>query len=264
MAAAMSGGYGSGLGDAIMFFQDKQQLNPVENASVQGIANRIDTEAKKLAPSVKAGMDVAAGPNNKGQYTADQVRDAVYKAYKDKVVQSMSGQNATGPDLSSPAYDSSYNPYIAPLASTSKLADTQPELAPLKNNLMKQQVDLLMKDAGTVKGDSLSSSQMQTVLLSLQNKVEKGELRADVAAAQVSEFLKISSDINLKLNKYNLFGLPAQQNYSFTLQGDTMKTDLFNKGAVENAFMRRIANERKQMQLRELQGMMFAPGSMVR
>jgi len=239
--AAQSSGYGSGLGDAVLFFQQKQNLRSTENSSLQGVANKIDGAAKVLAPNILGGMR-AMDPTGKTKITEEQIRDATYKAYKDSVVASMASDEKVGDDLSSPKWDKTYNVYVAPFTSFNKAIETQPGLAPLKNNAVKQQLDILAA-AGTVRGDNLTSDQQQQVFSAIQNKVEKKEMTSAQAAAEISTFMKYASGFNLGINKYSLFGLPDQQKYMYTLPGAKDKVDLLNPGAVENALMRNIKDK---------------------
>ena len=142
-------------------------------------------------------------------------------------------------DLSSKEWDKTFNPYVAPLLSFSAAINSQPELAGMKNNLVKQQIDALVT-AGTIKGDNLTSQQQTQVIAAIQKQMLDKKIDSKKAAADVTAYFKSAAAYNLQLSQYTSFALPAQNKYLYTQPESGPQVDLFDPVAVENMMTRGV------------------------
>lgn len=238
LGAASTGRYGEDLENSVVFYQkygSQPEIVAKGGASVISTAKKLDQGGAGYEGTVTAAYR-AANPTAKG-LTRDQSRGLAYDAYQTDLAQS-TGNPATQNDLSSSKWDKTFNPYVAPLTSFSKAIDTTPELAGLKNNIVKKQIDTLAA-AGVVKGDNLTADQQKQVIDSIQTQVLAKVVTPAKAAADISQFFKSASDFNLAANKYNLFSLPAQTSYLFSTT-DGGRTDLFDPTKVEHTLIKGV------------------------
>jgi hypothetical protein len=76
-------------------------------------------------------------------------------------------------------------------------------------------------------------------------------------AADVSTFFRTASEYNRQMNKYELFGLPSQKNYQFTIDSTEKKVDLFDTTATENALTRGALKVRLPIEYNPMAGFRF-------
>ena len=218
LTAATTGRFGGSMQEAVTFYQQKSNLPEVAargDKSVVTTAQQLDRAGASYVGSYTNAYR-AANPMAK-PLSNEQAREGAYHLYATDIAQSM-GNPSTKADLSSSKWDSTFNPYVAQFTGISKAADTLPQFAPLKNNLLKKQIDTLVS-SGAVKGENLTAEQQRQALDSVQKLVLLRQVTPAKAAADISQFLQAATDFNFKANKYNLFALPQQQSYLFSLEG---------------------------------------------
>lgn len=240
--AALTGQLGEDLQESLGFYlggANRGAVTTAGGASVYDTAQKLERAGAGYQSIAERAM-IAANPLGKKPSVEDS-RKAGYKLYRDSVVASMQSPTEAA-DLSSSRWDKEYNPYMAQFVGLSKAIDTLPQYKALQNNLMKKSIDDLLK-AGVVRGENLNSEQQQQILdAAIQNVINR-KVDPKKAAADVAIFFKTAADYNRQLNKYDLFVLPAQTNYMFTLNGrwptnSRDKVDLMDPVSVENQFMR--------------------------
>lgn len=190
---------------------------------------------------------------NMGKAPKDaEVVARAFELYQASIVRAAGSKGAID-DLSSRVWDTTYNPYKANfLALNSSVSQGNPKYAALQNNLVKQQVDTLVK-AGVVQSDNLTSDQQQQVVFSLIEQVKARKLSPQVAAAHISQYTKAAMEFNKEKTGYTLFALPAQDSYMFTIGGtfgdnNRVQVNLADPTAVENAIQKHISKQGSGMQ----------------
>lgn len=216
---------------------NKVNINNTGGSSVRLTAEKL--AAAGASYEVQAAAQLQAANGGKASKKED-ARTLGYKMYQESVVNSMSSFLYPR-DLSSSFWDTTYNPGKAEFLSFNKVINENPRLDILKNNTVKLMVDDLVK-SGAVKGENLSASQQQAILGGMGDLVTARKLDPKVAAAQIAAYFSASSAFNRELNKADRFGLPFQQSYFFTMEGNfgagnRKKVDLMNAGDVENALI---------------------------
>lgn len=242
--AALTGQMGEDLQDSVYFYlggANKPAIVAGGGASVHDTAQKLEHEGAAYQ-SIAERSYMAANPLGK-KPTAEESRKMGFKLYQDSIISSMASPTEKN-DLSSSVWDKQYNPYVAQFVGLSKAADTLSQYAALKNNSVKIAIDNLMK-SGAVKTDNLTSEQQQQVVGSVIQGVLERKMDPKKAAADVSQFFKASAEYNRSLNKYDLFALPPQTSYLFSINGnltefERQKADLMDATTVENAIMKRV------------------------
>lgn len=243
---ALSGQYGDNLESSLAFYLSngvRDRIQTAGNASMYGTANKLAQAAGSL--EMQASRELAAANQGKTPKKEDTVSKS-YEIYRDSVVNSTAGVSYPT-DLASSQWDRTFNPYVAPFLSFNKTINEQPKLKLLENNLVKVAIDNLAK-SGAIKTENLSAEQQQQVILSIADQVSQGKVDPKRAAAEVSQYFRAAAAYNSQLNKYELFGLPNQRSYLFTLQGsfgdmNTRKMDLMNPADVENSLVWRAKQQ---------------------
>lgn len=244
--AATTGQFGDSLRESVVFYQDKGNLPEIANRGDRSVISTV----QKLDRAGAGYVDTVAGAykaaNGGKALTPEQARELAYTSYQNELLDSTASGTTTA-DLSSSKWDRTYNPYVAQFTGFSKAIDLVPEFAGLKNNLVKKQVDTLIA-AGAVKGENLTSEQQKQVVDSVSKQVQARAVTSAKAAADIAAFMKGAADYNLRLNKYNLFALPPQQTYLFTLP-DAGRVDLLNPTEVERQIMKSVQRKYESVNL---------------
>lgn len=243
LAAAQSGGFGEKLDDSLRFYlgqgSSKVAIQNAGGASIWNTAEKLARTGAEYA-GIADKAHTRANPTGK-KLTNEEARAQGYELYKNEIVDSaMKPTEAI--DLSSSKWDKTYNPYKAEFKGFNSAIDQMPQLSGLKNNSVKLAVDTLIQ-AGAVRNDNLSSDQQQQVFKSVVERVKVRELEPKKAAADIAAYIRGSAAYNRTLNKYDLFSLPNQQSYLFTLDGSWPtnsrdKVDLMNPVDVENKILK--------------------------
>lgn len=237
---ALSGQMGEDLEGSLAFYLGNGSRNGIQ---IKGGASTLQT-AEKLAnggASMEAQAIRELAAANQGKVPKkEEARAKAYEIYRDSLVNSMSGVSYPQ-DLSSSAWDKTYNPYKAQFLAFNKAIDSNDKLATLKGNRVKTMVDDLVK-SGAVRDSNLDSSQQQQILAGIGDLVVSKKLDPQKAAADISAYFSAASAYNRQLNKYDLFALPPQTSYLFTMNGTTFddnrkKLDLMNPSDVENSLI---------------------------
>lgn len=249
LGVALSGQMGQDLEESLAFYLGNGSRNGIQT---KGGASTLMT-AERLAASGASFEGEAARTLqalNQGKMPKkEEARSKAYELYRDTLVNSTSG--VTSPlDLGSSQWDRTYNPYKAEFLSFNKAVDSNEKLAILKNNKVKTMVDDLVK-SGAVKDSNLTAAQQQAVLAGIGDLVSEKKLDPQKAAADISTYFKAASAYNRQLNKYDLFSLPKQESYLFTVEGTAFasnrkKVDLFNASDIENSLIWRAKQKHMQ------------------
>lgn len=248
---ASTGKFGDDLKSSVEFYLtevNEQRTAAQGDASVVATAKKLEQAGSKYVAVIER-----ASLSSGRKASANEVREKAFEQYSGMVVDSATSPTNTR-DLSSSQWDSDYNPYKAPYIGFAGAVDTNPKLAHLKNNIVKQKFDTLVKSGAVTRQENLTASQQQQLLGSIFEDVKMRKLTTAQAAAGISEFYKAATAWNASTNKYTLFGLPQQNNYLFTMQGEffgpsARKVDLMNPVDVDNMLARRLQDSvRARMQ----------------
>lgn len=244
LSAAQSGGFGEKLDESLKFYlgngSSKTAIQNGGGASVWNTAEKLARQGSEyiaMADRVYAKQDILGK-----KPSADESKARAYDLYKNTIVDSSMKANEMT-DLSSSQWDRTYNPYVAPFVGFNKALAAFPSMAALNNNEMKKSIDTLIS-TGAVTTENLTAAQQQQVIKSLTDKVYTRQLEPKKAAADISQYMKSISAYNRDLNKYDLFSLPRQSSYFFTLEGDLgverKKTDLFDPVTLERDLISQV------------------------
>ena len=243
LAAAQSGAFGERLDDSLRFYlgqgSSKSAIMNAGGASTWTTAEKLARQGAQYAGTVDR-LHTKANPLGK-KLTNEEARSQGYELYKNELIDS--SMKVTEPaDLSSSKWDGTYNPYVGQFRGFNSAIDQIPQLSGFKNNAVKVAVDTLMQ-AGAVTGENLTSAQQQQVFKSVIERVKARELEPKKAAADIAAYIRGISAYDRTLNKYDLFSLPPQTSYLFTLDGSwpTMsrdKVDLMNPVDIENKILK--------------------------
>lgn len=231
--AADSGRFGQDLSSSVEFFMRKgvpEQIQ-VSGASMQSTATKLVESAAKYVGPIQAAHRTSTGKPMKDE----DANKAAFEAYQRDVIGAAVNPKSNA-DMSSPQWDSTFNPYSVPIASFSRLIDASPELAGLKNNLVKQQFDTMLQ-AKVISGDTVTGAQQAQILDSIKWKILSKEVTAQKAAADIVAFYKAANQYNFEMNKQDLFGLQKIDRYQFSFK-EAGRIDLFNPTEVNNALQR--------------------------
>lgn len=233
--------FGDDMKSSVEFYLQESNETAISNqgdASVISTARKLEQAGSKYVSYVERAA-VASGQKS----TPTATREKAFDHYTGMVVDSTSSPTNSR-DLSSPQWDSDYNPYKAPYIGFAGAIDTNPKFAQLKNNIVKQKFDMMVKGGSVQRQENLNADQQQQLLLSVFDDVRTRKLTTAQAAAGISEFYKAAATWNAQTNKYTLFGLPLQNNYLFTLEGgfgvEGRKVDLMNPVDVDNMLAKRL------------------------
>jgi hypothetical protein len=245
LAAAQSSQLGESLEGSLRFYlgqgSSKVAIQSNGGASTWDTAERLARQGADYAGMAER-LHEKTAPGGK-KLTPEAARFEGYELYRNEVVGSMN--SATAPeDLSSSTWNRKYNPYIPQFLSFNKKIESDPTYSSLKNNEVKKAIDTLFA-SGAIKGENLDSSQQQQVVKSIITKAAAREIDSKKAAADIAAYFTAAAGFNRTTNKYDLFSLPPQNAYFFTLEGawPTMskdKVNLMDPISVENKVIKSI------------------------
>ena len=234
---ATTGTYGPDLRSSLETYINRGDPNAIQ----LGGGSSIITSARKLAQSGAGYEGIVASayrtnPANGGKSLPGSVAKAEgFITYKQDLIDSQSAVDPKIKDLSSPHWDTYYNPYVAQFTAFNKAIDTLPQLAELKNNSVKKAIDALIA-SGAVKTENLTAEQQKQVLLATVQQVAQRNSSPKDIARDVAVFFNAVSAYDRTLNKYDNFSLPPQESYMFTLPSG--KVDLMNPVDVERGLLK--------------------------
>lgn len=143
-------------------------------------------------------------------------------------VESSASNIASKESLSSPRYDTLFNPYKAQHLVMLDQFSTS-------NNAMVRALNTarLGKETAVTPMGNLPAEIEQTAMHSVIEQIKKGTLGVDDAARQINTYYIAAAKKNFDLYQYTLFGLPAQSKYMFTTSpmgmfGNVAKADLMD------------------------------------
>ena len=242
--AALTGQMGETLYESLLFYGDKANragLAQGGNAASYDAYTKLRTTG--LAHQAEAERDaMKTGKKLK----PEEARAQGFNIYADRLLNSAEGVKSPE-DLSSRKWDSEYNPYRAPALAVADLAQSDPRFASLKNNEVAKAISSFAATAG-IQGQ-LSSEQEQVVLKSIYEQARSRKILPAKAAADIAAFYRTAADFQYQQTQYDLFGLPKQQAYLYSLEigGDRKKVDLFNPAELERALQRAITSDKEPL-----------------
>ena len=238
--AALNGQMGETLYESLLFYGDKASragLAQGGNASSYDAYTKLRTtglahQAEAEREAMKTGKKLKP----------EEARAQGFNIYADRLLNSAEGVKSPE-DLSSRKWDSEYNPYRAPALAVADLAQSDPRFVSLKNNEVAKAISSFAATAG-IQGQ-LSSEQEQVVLKSIYEQARSRKILPAKAAADIAAFYRTAADFQYQQTQYDLFGLPKQKAYLYSLEigGERKKVDLFNPAELERALQRSIAGE---------------------
>lgn len=242
--AAKRGQFGDTLYDSILFYNNKASRTGIAQSGnaasydafiklrTTGLAHQAEAEREAL----KTGK----------RLKPEEARAQGFNIYADRLLNSAEGVKATE-DLASRKWDSEYNPYRAPSLALADLAQADPRFANLKNNEVAKAIRSYAATAG-IQGQ-LSSEQEQVVLKSIYEQARSRKILPAKAAADIAAFYRTAAEFQYQQTQYDLFGLPKQQAYLYSLEigGERKKVDLFNPAELERALQRAIIADKEPL-----------------
>ena len=168
--------------------------------AVNSYAGKIKNKAKLEGKSLKPAELVAQANDD---YTNDIVAAA-----------SLPG---TGNSLTSPYWDSVFNPYKA--QHHVMLDEIKAGKIPLQNNALVKELQLLRDSDKNGTATNLNSEQELAALKAVALQVKAGRLNIDEASNQVAQYYKLAASKNRELYQYELFNLPPQTGYRGQIPG---------------------------------------------
>ena len=242
--AALTGQMGETLYESLLFYGDKANragLAQGGNAASYDAYTKLRTTG--LAHQAEAERDaMKTGKKLK----PEEARAQGFNIYADRLLNSAEGVKSPE-DLSSRKWDSEYNPYRAPALAVADLAQSDPRFVSLKNNEVAKAISSFAATAG-IQGQ-LSSEQEQVVLKSIYEQARSRKILPAKAAADIAAFYRTAADFQYQQTQYDLFGLPKQQAYLYSLEigGERKKVDLFNPAELERALQRAITSDKEPL-----------------
>lgn len=231
--AADSGRFGPDVGSSVEFFLRKGSPENIQKsgASMQANATQMRDAAVKYVGPIQTAYKAANGKAMKDE----EASKAAFDAYAREVVGAAVAPKSTT-DMSSPVWDSTYNPNMAPIGAFSRFIDATPALAHLKNNTFKKQYDTLVA-AKAANGDFATTTQQTQMIDALKWQILDKKITSQKAAADIAAFYKAATEYNFEMNKSDLFGIPKIDRYQFTIP-EAGRINLFDPVEVDNAIQR--------------------------
>lgn len=211
--AATTGQIGADLVGALQFINANgntallRQNNPGVATAAQNFAAGIDSYSAEVQRKSRA--------EGKTPKPADIVAQA-NDAYTNDIIASAS-RPGTGNSLTSPRWDSVFNPYKA--QHHVMLDEIKSGKLPLQNNALVKELQLLRDTDRNGNATNLSSEQELTALKAVALQVKSGKLKIDEASQQVAEYYRLAAGKNRELYQYELFNLPPQTSYRGQIPG---------------------------------------------
>lgn len=242
--AALNGQMGETLYESLLFYGDKASRAGIAQS---GNAASYDAYVKLRTTGLAHQAEAEREAMKTGKkLKPEEARAQGFNIYADRLLNSAEGVKATE-DLASRKWDSEYNPYRAPSLALADLAQADPRFASLKNNEVAKAISSYAASAG-IQGQ-LSSEQEQVVLKSIYEQARSRKILPAKAAADIAAFYRTAAEFQYQQTQYDLFGLPKQKAYLYSLEigGERKKVDLFNPAEVERALQRAITADKEPL-----------------
>lgn len=211
--AATTGQIGADLVGTLQFINTNgntaalRQNNPGVAAAAQNFAAGIDSYAAEVQRKARS-----EGKTLKPAEIVAQANDA----YTTDIIASAS-RPGTGNSLTSPRWDSVFNPYKA--QHHVMLDEIKSGKLPLQNNALVKELQLLRDTDRNGTATNISSEQELTALKAVALQVKSGKLKIDEASQQIAEYYRLAAAKNRELYQYELFNLQAQTSYRGQIPG---------------------------------------------
>lgn len=222
MTAAQTGTLGDDLVTSLGFFNRNGAAANIAatNPGVAQFARFSQTALESVA------LTLSRDPLLQNAKPADIAKKA-NDAYMSEV-ETAASNIAAKESLSSPRYDSLFNPYKAQHLVMLDQFGTS-------NNAMVRALNTarIGKETAVTPMGNLPAEIEQTAMHSIIEQVTKGTLGVDDAARQINTYYTAAAKKNFDMYQYTLFGLPAQTKYMFTTSpmgmfGNVAKADLMD------------------------------------
>lgn len=238
--AALNGQMGETLYDSLLFYGDKASRSGVAQS---GTAAAYDAFVKLRTTGLAHQAEAEREAMKTGKkIKPEEARARGFDIYAGRLLDSTESVKATE-DLSSRKWDSEYNPYRAPGLLVAELSQSDPRFATLKNNAIANAI--LSTAAASGAHGTLTAEQEQAANQAVYHLVRTRKLAPAKAAADMAAFYKAAADFQYTQTQYDLFGLPKQKAYLYSLEigGDRKKIDLFNPIEIERAIQRAVSRD---------------------
>lgn len=242
--AALNGQMGETLYESLLFYGDKASRAGVAQS---GNAASYDAYVKLRTTGLAHQAEAEREAMKTGKkLKPEEARAQGFNIYADKMLNAAEGVKAVD-DLSSRRWDTEYIVYRAPALAVADLAQADPRFASLKNNEVAKAISSYAASAG-IQGQ-LSSEQEQVVLKSIYEQARSRKILPAKAAADIAAFYRTAAEFQYQQTQYDLFGLPKQKAYLYSLEigGERKKVDLFNPAEVERALQRAITADKEPL-----------------
>lgn len=236
---AQSGVFGEKMQESLEFYRGEGNPQKLPQSVVRTVQKLDGTASAYRSTAERAHL--ARNPTGK-KLSSEEATALGYEMYANELEASANSRQETR-DLSHSYWEKTYNPYVAQFTGFNSAINQLPELKGLGNNIVKSYVDAQLKSGITA--ENLTVDQQQQVLGAIIEDVRSRKLTPKDAASQISDYFRTAASYNLQLNHYNLFNLPPQEKYLFTVGGsiraadNPQKVDLMDPKEVENMLIRK-------------------------
>lgn len=206
--AATTGQIGADLVSSVAFINTNgnpaalRVNNPGVATAVNGLAAGIESYASQIQRTAQS-----QGKTLKPAEVVNQANDA----YTNELIASTS-RPGTGNSLTSPRWDTVFNPYKA--QHKVLLDEIDSGKLKLADNVL---VKALKLQPAT--GGNINSADELNALKTVAEQVRQGKIGVDAASQQISQYYQVAASKNRQLYQYDLFNLPAQTSYLGQLPG---------------------------------------------
>lgn len=244
--AATTGQIGADLVGSLQFINANgntaslRQNNPGVAAAAQNFAAGIDSYSGEVQRKARA-----EGKTPKPAELVAQANDA----YTNDIIASAS-RPGTGNSLTSPRWDSVFNPYKA--QHHVMLDEIKSGKLPLQNNALVKELQLLRDTDRNGTATNISSEQELTALKAVALQVKSGKLKIDEASQQVAEYYRLAAGKNRELYQYELFNLPPQTSYRGQIPGvgflsNAVEVELMSPTSVKKSLLSVIRGTEREL-----------------
>jgi hypothetical protein len=195
----------------------------------------------KVATTASKYVSALNKPNATGQLPdKKKLPEMAFDEYQHEIQNSANNPTFSKP-LSAADWNTTFNPYRA--NHRVMLTEAQ-RLGIPETNAMLQAVKTT-DGAVDKNADNFSVNDEQRALKLVRDRVARRELAPQQAAAEISQYYQLAAAKNADAMQYDLFGLPRQTKYMYTMErsgvlGDPLQADLMNPADVERALVKDV------------------------
>lgn len=234
--AAVTNNLGASLFDAMKSFNELPGGGnmQISNPQTALFIEKTGTTAQKYITALNK-------PNSAGQLPdKKKLPELAFDEYQHELQNSANNPTYSKP-LSAADWNTTFNPYRA---NHKVMLASAPALGIPESNAMLQAVKTA-DGAVSANADNFTVNDEQRALKIVRDRVAKREMTAQQAAAEISQYYQMAAAKNADSMQYDLFGLPRQRKYMYTLErasvlGDPIQTDLMNPADIERALVKDV------------------------